>query len=102
MRAAAAICAVLVLMTIAIAAAPEGETRYLSPGELVVSPDGQRLYVVCEKNNEVRVVGLKNGAVQNRIAVGRSPRGLSLSHDGAQLFVANSWDDSISIIDTKT
>ena len=101
-RTAAAMGGLLVLMTIAIAAAPEGETRYLSPGELVVSPDGQRLYVVCEKNNEVRVVGLKNGAVQNRIAVGRSPRGLSLSHDGAQLFVANSWDDSISVIDTNT
>src|SRR5215469_11053823 len=73
MRAAAAVGGLLVLMTIAIAAAPEGETRYLSPGELVVSPDGQLLYVVCEKNNEVRVVGIKNGAVQSRIAVGRSP-----------------------------
>ena len=101
MRAAAAVGGLLVLMTIAIAAAPEGETRYLSPGELVVSPDGQLLYVVCEKNNEVRVVGIKNGAVQSRIAVGRSPRGLSLSHDGTQLLVANSWDDTISVIDTK-
>ena len=102
MRAAAAIGAVLVVMTMAIAAAPQGETRYLSPGELVVSPDGQRLYVVCEKSNEVRVVAPKSGAVLNRIAVGQSPRGLSSSHDGAQLFVANSWDDTVSVIDTKT
>lgn len=97
-----AICAVLVLMTIAIAAAPEGDNRYLSPGELLVSPDGQRLYVVCEKSNEVRVVGVKTGAVLTRLSVGRSPRGLSLSHDGTQLVVANSWDDTVSLIDTKT
>ncbi len=36
------------------------------------------------------------------IAVGRTPRGLSLSPKGDRLFVANSWDDTVSVIDTQT
>ena len=36
------------------------------------------------------------------IAVGAVPRGFSLSPKGDRLFVANSWDDTISVIDTKT
>ena len=34
------------------------------------------------------------------IAVGKVPRGFSLSPDGSRLFVANSWDDTVSVIDT--
>jgi YVTN family beta-propeller protein len=34
--------------------------------------------------------------------VGRVPRGISLSPDGTRLFVTNSWDDTLSVIDTKT
>src|SRR5208282_2015448 len=34
-----------------------------------------------------------------RIAVGHVPRGLSLSSDGKQIYVANSWTDTISVID---
>ena len=30
------------------------------------------------------------------------PRGFSLSPKGDRLFVANSWDDTISVIDTNT
>jgi YVTN family beta-propeller protein len=34
--------------------------------------------------------------------VGRVPRGFSLSPDGKRLFVTNSWDDTLSVIDTNT
>ncbi len=36
------------------------------------------------------------------IGVGAVPRGFALSPNGDRLFVANSWDDTISVIDTKT
>ena len=36
------------------------------------------------------------------IQVGLVPRGFSFSAKGDRLFVANSWDDTISVIDTKT
>ncbi len=41
-------------------------------------------------------------AVIKSIAVGRVPRGFSLSPDGSRLFVTNSWDDTLSVIDTKS
>jgi YVTN family beta-propeller protein len=75
------------------------ESRYLSPGELAISPDGRRLYVVCEKSDELRVVDTQNGKLVKRVAVGHVPRGLSLSADGKQIYVANSWTDTISVID---
>ncbi len=34
--------------------------------------------------------------------MGHVPRGFSLSPDGARLFVTNSWDDTVSVIDTRT
>ena len=38
--------------------------------------------------------------VAARIPVGRGPKGLALSPDGKQLYVANRSDDTVSVIDT--
>ena len=75
---------------------------YASPLEVLLSPDGARLYVLCQQSKEVRVLDAASYAVIKNIAVGRVPRGISLSPDGARLFVTNSWDDTLSVIDTKT
>jgi YVTN family beta-propeller protein len=75
---------------------------YASPLEVLLSPDGARLYVLCQQSEEVRVLNATSFAVVKKIAVGRVPRGLSLSPDGARLFVTNSWDDTLSVIDTRT
>ncbi len=85
------------------AAAPEtGEVLgYASPVELLFSPDGTRLYVLCQDSGEVRVLNATTYAPIQTIAVGHVPRGFSLSPDGNKLFVANSWDDTISVIDTR-
>ncbi len=84
-------------------AKPESdETRYLSPREMVLSPDGSRLYVMCEASDEVRVVDTSSGKVVRAVAVGHMPRGISLSPDGRQIFVANSWDDTVSVIDASS
>ncbi|MGB8098095.1 MAG: hypothetical protein WCF17_13135, partial [Terracidiphilus sp.] len=75
---------------------------YASPVEMMFSRDGARLYVLCQESGEVRVLDAQHGyAPVKRIAVGRVPRGFSLSPDGARLYVANSWDDTISVIDTQ-
>lgn len=81
--------------------ADDAET-YASPLELLVSPDGARLYVLCNESDQVRVLDAASYAVIKNIAVGREPRGFSLSPDGTRLFVANSWDDTLSVIDTRT
>lgn len=73
---------------------------YASPLEVLLSPDGARLYVLCQQSEEVRVLDASSYAVIKNIAVGRVPRGFSLSASGDRLFVTNSWDDTLSVIDT--
>src|SRR5437868_15528636 len=39
--------------------------------------------------------------VAARVPVGHQPRGLSLSSDGRHIYIANSWDDTVSMIDAS-
>ena len=50
----------------------------------------------------MRVLDAQTYAPIKNIAVGRVPRGFSLSPKGDRLFVTNSWDDTLSVIDTQT
>lgn len=83
--------------------APPGSVAsdYASPLELLLSPDGARLYVLCQQTEEIRVLDANTYAVLKSIPVGRVPRGVALSHAGDRLYVTNSWDDTISVIDTR-
>ena len=74
--------------------------RYPTPVEVAVSADGARLFVVCEGTGEVVVADARSGAQIARIAVGSVPKGLWLS--GRFAYVANSWSDTVSVIDTAT
>jgi YVTN family beta-propeller protein len=72
---------------------------YASPIEMLFSPDGARLYVLCQGADEVRVLDAQTFVPIKNVPVGHIPRGFSLSHDGRRLLVANTWDDTISVID---
>ncbi|MGO9776669.1 MAG: beta-propeller fold lactonase family protein [Terracidiphilus sp.] len=85
-----------------VRAAEADDANYASPLELLLSPEGARLYVLCQQSEEVRVLDAATYAVLKTIAVGNVPRGISLSPDGARLLVTNSWDDTLSVIDTRT
>lgn len=74
--------------------------RYPSPVEVAVSPNGERLFVVCEGTDEVVVYDNRSHAIARRIHVGRVPKDLTLSPDAKRLYVANSWSDTVSEIDT--
>ena len=77
--------------------------RYPSPIELAISPDGSRLYVLCEGHR--RSGGLRSSFGCDRcaaFAVGHVPKGMALSPDGKRLYVANSWSDTVSEIDTAS
>jgi YVTN family beta-propeller protein len=74
---------------------------YASPLELQLSPDGARLYVLCQQTEEVRVLDARTYAAVKAIPVGHVPRGMALSVSGDRLFVTNSWDDTLSVIDTS-
>ncbi len=82
-----------------LVAAAAGQTRYLSPDDLALSPDGKRLYVVCSGSDEVLVVDTASRAVAGRVAVGKVPRGIALAPDGKRFYVTNSWSDTVSEVD---
>jgi YVTN family beta-propeller protein len=78
------------------------EMSYASPLEVLISPDGARLYVLCQGSEEVRVLDATSHKVIGKVGVGRVPRGFSLSQDGSRLYVTNSWDDTLSVIDAQS
>ncbi|HEX4006679.1 MAG TPA: beta-propeller fold lactonase family protein [Acidobacteriaceae bacterium] len=84
------------------AVAAQAGGNYASPLEMQLSPDGSRLYVLCQDASEVRVLNAVTGRELQAIPVGQAPRGFSMSPDARRLFVANSWDDTVTVIDTKT
>ena len=101
------VAAIFAVALLAIAASPAAKQstattreRYLSPLEMVSSPDGHLLYVVCQESDEVRVVDLQSGKVIGSVQVGHMPRGIALSPDGRRLYITNAWSDTVSVVDT--
>jgi YVTN family beta-propeller protein len=77
----------LKIALIALAQAGFATVRTSAAG--AASPAAQtRLYVSAEEGGEVVVVDPQRGEVVTHIAVGKRPRGVKLSRDGKQLFVA--------------
>jgi YVTN family beta-propeller protein len=73
------------------------------PGEGMRLPQAEKVYVSCWNDSSVAVVNLNTSA--RRVAfinVGRHPTKLLLNSDETRLFVANSNDDSVSVIDTRS
>lgn len=92
----------LALLTLFATAADSPRTRYPSPIEIAMSPDGTRVYILCEGTDEVVVYDAVRGAVTRRIPVGRVPKGLSLAAGGKRLYVTNSWSDTVTEIDAAS
>ncbi len=78
------------------------EPQYLNPVELKFSPDGQRIYVVCEGNGTLLAIDAQTQQAVAQVKAGRKPRGLAVSPDGKTLYVSNSWSDTISVIDATS
>ncbi len=96
--------------------------RYFSlPFGIAIAPDKSKIYLSASSSDEVAVIDAKrlietaldpnaatfanNLSISARyvfahIHVGRNPRGIALSPDGAILYVCNRLDDTVSIIDT--
>ena len=96
--------AALVLAVVAAKPAPKPvealpQEHYLNPLEMALSPDGQRMFVVCEGTDEVLVLDLKSAQVVSHVPVGHQPRAIAVSPDGYRAYVTNSWNDTISVID---
>ncbi|MBZ5703361.1 MAG: beta-propeller fold lactonase family protein [Acidobacteriia bacterium] len=78
------------------------EPSYLTPVELKFSPDGARLYVVCEGSDALLAVDARARRVIGRVRVGHKPRDVAVSPDGKTLYVSNEWSDTVSEIDAAS
>ena len=66
----------------------------------LLSPDKSILYISCWGCDKVISFNTKTGVISD-MAVGDNPNELCLTKNGNYLFVANSNDNSVSVIDTK-
>ena len=81
---------------------PDGE-RWVYPYGVAVVPDQDgsvKAYVSCWNDSSVAVV--RPGQPVSRFSVGRHPTVMILNPARTRLYVANSNDDSVSVVDTKT
>jgi YVTN family beta-propeller protein len=97
--------------------------RYASqPFGVAIAPDKSHIYITSGGAESVTVVSVprllrfihthpapfvqdlsaSSNYIDARIPVGSNPRGLALTRNGRQLFVANRLDDTVSVIDTRT
>ena len=76
------------------------------PIQLMATPDGAYVYVANQgseaaPNNTVSVIDTRTGEVTKTLETGLGAHGVSVSADGAFVFVTNISDDSVSIIDAQ-
>ena len=77
------------------------------PCEMVLSQDGQRLFVANANQNTVSVVDLVskrvvetlNSAISPQLPPGSTPNSLALSSDGRRLYVANADNNYVAVFD---
>jgi YVTN family beta-propeller protein len=96
------------------------EDYFARPFGVAIAPDGSHVYVSAAGSNELAIVDLRHllaaakspeaaqlandlsaaaRYVVTRVPVGRNPRSVVLSPDGATVYVSNRLDDSISVLD---
>ena len=83
--------------------APNGTKGGTFPYSVVLN--GTVAYVGCDRDREVVAVNVASpsaGVLVARIQLDGNPNGMTLSADGANLYVAQDNQDQIAVIDTKT
>jgi YVTN family beta-propeller protein len=78
------------------------QDHYLTPIEAKLSPDGARLYVVCEDDDSLLSVDIRSERVTRKANVGHKPKDIAISPDGKKLYVSNEWSDTVTEIDAAT
>ena len=93
---------------IAVDTAGEGEPKLTkvrvgrAPAHVVLSPDGETVFVANREEDSVSVVRTSDMTVSATIPVGHAPFAMTLSPDGARLFVGNMQGGTVSVVDTAT
>ena len=87
----------------------EGVTMPMNMGGITCSPtwaqpssDGSRVYVACNKSNEIVEVDAKEWKLVRRIPAGNGVYNLGVTSDGKLLLATNKRDASVSIYDAAS
>ncbi len=104
----------------------EPNSYYPDPFAIVVTPDGKKAFVSSSGVNAISVIALdslralvrdsdqteldrmsndlaaSNSFVMSRIRTGAGPKGMVISPDGKELYVAEQLEDRIAVIDVET
>lgn len=76
------------------------------PQGISVDPGRRRIYVTVDngfqQTGSVAVIDAGTELVMQMVPVGEGPLGLAVAPNGTHVYVANSRDDSVSVIDTAT
>ncbi|HET7544969.1 MAG TPA: hypothetical protein VFK05_34120 [Polyangiaceae bacterium] len=73
-----------------------------APDGLIVTPDGQKVYVSSGDSGSVKVVGTHDDTITASIDVGAKPAGIAVTPDGMRVLVSVAGADEAVIIDTST
>jgi YVTN family beta-propeller protein len=79
---------------------PTGES--VRPMGVVVSPDGQRVFVSTGRGGTVLAIDASKNTVVGSVKVGDRPWGIALSPDGKFLYSANGPSNDVSVVDVDT
>lgn len=85
------------------------KVRGNQPADIVLSPDGTRLYVACQGSDNVFVIDTTSNLIIDVIDLseiagpyGAMPNSLAITPDGRKVYVANIIADNIAVIATTT
>ena len=68
--------------------------------QTIVTHDFRHLYVVCSSTNHVAIFDATTGQLLKQIEVGHGPTGITLSEDPRWVFVTNTADHTVSVLNT--
>ena len=72
------------------------------PFAVALSPDDKTVYLANAGSNNVSIIDLDTNKGKAHIEVGANPRGIAITENGANIFVNNVLDGTLSVIDTST
>jgi PQQ-dependent catabolism-associated beta-propeller protein len=72
------------------------------PEQLVLSPDGRRLYAANEDAGTATITDLATGDIVATLVVGIEPEGVAISPDGRWVYITAETSNTVSVIDTRS
>lgn len=78
-----------------------------SPIQLFATPDGRYVYVANQGTRErpdstVSIIDTRTNRVDTTVIAGRGAHGVVISSDGTRAFVAKTFANTVTVIDTRT